>query len=143
MVEELDELEDIILDDNGNFVTAPDGDCATVTGAAVVVQDIKHELITYPGSLWLHPEYGSILQAYRQTENTPLHQKELIQEISMVLERHPNVAAASIVVNITSWDMQKVEVDVEFEVQDAETLETTPAALTVTIDQDGVHVWEG
>ncbi len=139
----LNELEDILLDDDGNFVEASDGDCVTVTGADVVVQDIKHELLTYPGTLWLHPEYGSIVQLYRQTENTILHQKELIQEIRMVIERHSNVAASSIQISVASWDMQEIAIHTEFEVQDAETLETEPAALTIIIDQDGVHVWEG
>jgi phenylpyruvate tautomerase PptA (4-oxalocrotonate tautomerase family) len=139
----MDELEDIYLDDEGNFVATADGDVKTITGVDVIFQDVKHELITELRSLWLHPDYGSRVQRFRQAENTAINRQELIQEVKLVIQRHPNVDAASIEVIVEDWTSHAINLIGSFLAQNSATQTQERVALVIVMDQDGIRVLRG
>lgn len=54
---------DIALDAYGDVVVWPNGALGTVTGPDTCVQALRVRMLTLPGELTLHPEYGSTFPA--------------------------------------------------------------------------------
>lgn len=139
-----EDLIDMALDEDGNFVTTPDGDAALITGTDVIIQDVAHELMTAKGSIWLHPDYGGNVIRFMQAEDTPLHRKELVQEIMMVIQKHEYIDPESIQASVLEWDQsEKIRLQAVFDIRDPETGATSPATLLLAIDQNGVRVIKG
>lgn len=107
-------MEDILLDDEGNFIISAAGDFATVTEADCLIQDVKHLLLTFPGDLWAHSEYGVGIQLYLQSEDTEINRLELQQLIKKQLAKDERIDADSIKVQIQSWSREMIKVQVSF-----------------------------
>jgi len=136
-------MEDILLDDNGNFVLAADGDVETVVGLECLIQDVKHRLLTFPGDLWQHREYGVGIQAWNQAENTELNRLELAQAIRLGIARDERIDPESISVHITSWTRDAITVTITFRptataFDDDYGDIPDQAAIVLTISQDGI-----
>jgi hypothetical protein len=136
------ELVDILVDDDGNFVLAPDGDAAVVTDKAVILQDIKHEIMTYLGGIPWHPEYGGKLQEYLKDEGTPINQKAMARELAVIVAKHPNVLPGSASAAVKAWEGEAIELEAGFRYTPEESAAEASAALVVIIDQTGVRVYE-
>ncbi|TEB09133.1 DUF2634 domain-containing protein [Pelotomaculum propionicicum] len=134
-------LEDILLDDDGNFLPAADGDAATVKNADCLLQDVKHRLLTYPGDLWSHPEYGVGLQRYHQAEDTEINRLELKQLIKMRLSDDERINLSSLTVSINSWTRDAISIEVSFIPASTafnEKAAKSQATIILTITQDGI-----
>ncbi|QGP91715.1 hypothetical protein MGLY_10570 [Neomoorella glycerini] len=136
------ELVDILVDDDGNFVLAPDGDAAVVTDKAVILQDIKHEIMTYLGGIPWHPEYGGKLQEYLKDEGTPINQKAMARELAVIVAKHPNVLPGSVSAAVKAWEGEAIELETGFRYTLEESAAEASAALVVIIDKTGVRVYE-
>ena len=137
----MDELEDVRLD-NGKFATTLDDDMQTIRGSRVVLQDIKHELMTFRGELKWHPEYGTSLQRHVKDEATPSKQRAVLREIMTVIARHPNVITGSERAEINRMEDDLIELEAGFEYTAETDQQRETAALVIVIDQDGVRVYE-
>ncbi len=136
------ELVDILVDDDGNFVLAPDGDAAVVTDKVVILQDIKHEIMTYLGGIPWHPEYGGKLQEYLKDEGTPINQKAVARELATIVAKHPNVLPGSASAAVKAWEGEAIELEAGFRYTSEGSTVEDSAALVVIIDQTGVRVYE-
>ena len=105
---------DIMLDENGNFVPAPDGDLQTVSGLNCLIQDVKNELITYPGDLFYDDTYGVGLLDFVQREGLELDRLELTQRIIDRLSRNDLIDSGSVECEILGWDMHSIDLAVSF-----------------------------
>lgn len=136
------ELVDILVDDEGNFVLAPDGDAAVVTDKAVILQDIKHEIMTYLGGIPWHPEYGGKPLDYLKDEGTPINQKAVAREIAAIIAKHPNVLPGSAAASVNDWKDETIELEAGFLYSLAGVAAEDSATLVIIIDQTGVRVYE-
>ena len=107
-------MEDIMLDEAGNFVAAVDGDFQIVSGIRCLAQDVMHRLLGFPGDLWRHPDYGAGLQAYIKSDDNELNRLELQQTIRLGLAQDDRVDQESIDVQIYSWVREKLGLQVSF-----------------------------
>lgn len=103
-------MEDILLDDAGNFVIAADGDAATVYGAECLIQDIRHRLMTFPGDLWLHLMYGSKIPLYIQSVDTELNRLELEQEVYFTLRQDEFIDPDSIDIKLVERTRETIRI---------------------------------
>lgn len=112
----MDELigTDIMLDENGNFVPAPDGDLQMVSGLNCLIQDVKNELITYPGDLFYDETYGVGLLDFVHREGLELDRLELTQRITDRLSGNKLIDSGSVRCDILGWDMHSIELAVYF-----------------------------
>jgi hypothetical protein len=136
-------MEDILLDDNGNFVVAGDGDVETVVDLECIIQDVKHRLLTFPGDLWQHRDYGIGVQAFLHQEDTELNRLHLEQVIRMGVAQDDRVDPESIKVSITSWTRDQITVGVAFRpatsaFDDYGEIPEEQAAIVLTISQEGI-----
>ncbi|GAB6170792.1 hypothetical protein JCM15765_02700 [Paradesulfitobacterium aromaticivorans] len=133
------DLEDIALDEYGNFVLAKDGDAATVTGADMVLQDLADELQTFKGMMEWHPEYGGRLQRYFKTESTASERNALAREVAAIMVAHPNVIPESVGVVPVVRPGGGVEMSVSLAITlDGQIIEN--ASLMVIVGPEGVRV---
>lgn len=123
-----------MLDDNGNFVPASNGDIKTVSGFEWLLQDIKHEMITYPGDLFYDPEYGFGLLDFMHRRGTELDRIELEQRIREKLVRKQYIDTSSIQVNIKYWDMNKVSFGTFFSSYDKD------VELSIEVESGGIYI---
>jgi hypothetical protein len=119
---------DILLDEKGNFVVAPDGDIASVSGYECLIQEIKNEMNTEPGDLFYDVDYGYGLLEFIQRQNNELNRLEFSQRIKDKLSRHNLVNADSVKVNIEGWNLKTITTKVSFKALNKE----IELALTVT-----------
>ena len=138
-------MEDILIDNEGNFVQAADGDAQTVSDYDCLVQDIKHRLLTYLGDLWLHEEYGCRIRDFIQAENNELNRLELEQMIRLTIKDEELINPESIRVSVNSWDREGITMKASFwPVDDFEDIDTgaapDAAAIVITIDQNGIGI---
>ncbi len=137
-------VEDIMLDEGGNFVVASTGDMETVQGTGCVVQDVRHRLATFPSDLWAHLTYGAGLQYFINVEDSDLNRQELEQVIRMELKKEEYVKQSSVQVGIETWERDVIRVVVIFDINvealdsSAET-STETASIVLTISQTGIE----
>lgn len=136
------ELVDILVDDEGNFVLAPDGDAAVITDKVVILQDIKHEIMTYLGGIPWHPEFGGKPLDYLKDEGTPINQKAVAREIAAIITKHPNVLPGSAAVAVNDWKDETIELGAGFLYSLDGVAAEDSATLVIIIDQTGVRVYE-
>lgn len=140
----MDTVEDIMLDNQGGFVTASDGDVQTVRGAQCIAQDVRHRLETFPGDLWVHLTYGAGLQYYLSAEDSDVNRQELEQTIRMELKKEVYVKPGSVRVSIQTWERDVIRVAVTFDI-DVEKLDSSAApsaetaSIVLTISQTGIE----
>lgn len=103
-----------MLDPAGNFVVAADGDAETVADVECLTQDAVHLLLTFPGDLWAHEDYGAGVQYFIQTENTELNRIELEQTIKTRLRQDDRIEKESVRVEITGWDLERISITALF-----------------------------
>lgn len=133
-------MADIQLSDDGNFIITSSGDVALVDNNAELLQDIRHRLMTYPGDLWYEPEYGSRLLDYIQTEQTPINQQELLQEIRLGINADDRIDSSKTEVNLISWDERSIVTRATFQ-KATETPETEESfIIQVDLGAEGVNV---
>lgn len=135
-------MEDILLDENGNFVAAANGDMETVTDRECLIQDVKHRLLTFPGDLWTDKKYGTGIQRYIQAEDTELNRLELQQRIKTRLSKDIRIDSESISAKVTSWERNKIIVRTTFLPagsfdEDGE-VPAASADIVLIISQDGI-----
>lgn len=136
-------MEDILLDDDGNFVVAVDGDMETVTGLECLIQDVKHRLATFPGDLWLHREYGAEIPIYIQSVDTELNRLELAQVIRLAIQQDEKIDPESISITINSWERDYIEIKVSFKPVDnynEDEVPATSADIIITIGNGQMEV---
>lgn len=138
-------MEDILLDDDGNFVQAKDGDVETVQDLECVLQDAKHRIMTFPGDIWAHPDEGVGLQRFIQAEDTEINRLEIAQLIKTKLALDDRIDPLSIKVFISSWERDKINIRVTFLLvptafDDPEEIPETEQAIVLTISQDGISL---
>lgn len=136
-------MEDILLDDEGNFVIAVDGDMETVTGLECLVQDVKHRLATFPGGLWLHLKYGAEIPIYEQSLDTEMNRLELEQAIRLAIQQDEKVDPNSISVTINTWTRDQIEAQVSFSPAEGFNDDSTPATsadIIITIGNGQMEV---
>lgn len=139
-----EELIDMALDEDGNFVVGPDGDAVLITGADVVVQDVANELMTALGSIWMHENYGGNAIRFMQAEDSALRRKELAQEVILTIRKHEYVPGESVAASVLGWEQpEAIHLQASFSIQTPGAKTTTDATLLVTIDQNGVRVTKG
>jgi hypothetical protein len=137
-------MEDILLDDNGNFVAAAGGDCETVKDQYCVLQDVKHLLLTFPGDLWAHADYGAGIQIFAHQEDTELNRLELEQLIRLALANDDRIDTDSIKVEVLSWERDRITVTVSFRLTDTAlesdygSVPEEQADIVLTISQEGI-----
>ncbi|NHM25469.1 GPW/gp25 family protein [Desulfofundulus sp. TPOSR] len=137
-------MEDILLDAQGNFVVAADGDVETVSGLECLLQDVKHLLLTFPGDLWAHPEYGVGLQVFIQAEDNELNRLELEQLIKDRLGMDDRIEAESVRVNIKNWDLRRITLELAFRPspvffeEEEEEPQEGEAVVLLQISQEGI-----
>ncbi|GAB6173271.1 hypothetical protein JCM15765_27490 [Paradesulfitobacterium aromaticivorans] len=134
-------LEDIAIDENGNFILSQEGDAATVTDVDVIIQDLADELMTFQGIISWHPEYGGRLQQFVKTENTAAERTAVAREVAAVILRHPNVIPDTVSVT----PVLKQGGDLELAVSLNITLDgqnALSASLVVIVGPEGVRVIE-
>lgn len=140
-------MEDIMLDKDGNFVAAADGDMETVQDMDCLVQDVSHMLLTYPGDLWAHTDYGIGIQRYIQAEDTELYRLEISQLIRLGLAQDERIDADSIEVDIESLERDHITVKISFQASDGafDSDESTAAtaSIVVSITANGLTVEGG
>lgn len=133
-------MEDLMLDEEGNFVAAADGDAETVTEIDCLAQDVKHLLLTYPGDLWTDEEYGAGLQQFIQAEDTDLNRLEIEQVVKLAIAEDDRVDPESIKVLIMSWERDRIKLAVsiwpKLGYEEDDNLEE--AAIVLTITQEGI-----
>ncbi|SKC68077.1 contractile injection system sheath initiator [Maledivibacter halophilus] len=126
---------DILIDDQGNFVRAPDGDAEIVTEYDCLIQEIRNEMNTQPGDLFYDKEYGYGLLEFIQKQNNEINRLEFTQRIKTKLSRNEFISPDSIKVNISNWDLKAITTSVKFRILDKE----IELALTVA-DRVNVEV---
>lgn len=136
------EIVDILLDEDGNFVVGADGDAVLISNQEVIIQDIKHEIMTFLGGIPWHPEYGGKVQQFLKDEGFVINQKAIANELAAIISKHPNVIAGSASSSLVSWEKDVVELRSVFKYSLETTASQTEASLMVIIDQGGVRVYE-
>lgn len=136
-------LEDILLDENGNFVVAANGDMETVSGDNCLLQDVRHRLLTFPGDLWTDTEYGAGIQRYIQAEDTEMNRLELQQRIKTRIAMDTRIDQESIKVTISSWERDKISIVLTFfpavyAFDDEGDVPEDQADIVLTISQNGI-----
>ncbi len=136
-------MEDILLDDDGNFVAAANGDMDTVSDRACLIQDVKHRLITFPGDLWTDKEYGVGIQWFINAEDSELNRLELRQRIKTGIAKDIRVESGSIGTQILSWDKDKISVQISFlpsssALEEDGGISADRADIVLIISQEGV-----
>lgn len=117
-VEELEALTDIMLDEDGNFAIAPDGDIKLAQGVEVIIQDIKNELGTYPKELFYDEEFGSGLLDFINLQGTEINSIELTQKVKNVIAKNQQVEANTIQCSVKNWSVDGIELTTEFYIND-------------------------
>lgn len=85
---------DVRLDDDRDIVFTPSGDVETVSGAALVAQDLREELSLYVGSVFYDRSAGStILDHINSTEDPDLL---IMNELERVALRDKRIDASSV-----------------------------------------------
>ena len=137
-------LEDIVLDENGNFVLASDGDALTITDADVVVQDVADELMTYFTMIAAlgHDDFGGRLQEFIKSENTLINTNAMLREITAVVKRHPNVVDDSIQVAMAKSRPGEFGFETKFSISINGQIITPSRPLVIIISPEGVRVYE-
>lgn len=117
---EIEELigYDIMIDENGNFVSAPDGDVETVYGYSCLVQEIKNEMMTQPGEIFYDTEYGFGLLDFIQAQDTEINRLELTQRIRTKLSEKEFIDPNSVNVDIKEWNLNSIGILASFRVAD-------------------------
>lgn len=138
-------MEDILIDNEGNFVQAADGDTQTVLDYRCLIQDIKHRLLTYVGDLWLHQEYGCRIRDFIQADNSEINRLELEQMIRLTIRDEELIDPESVRVSVKSWNREGITISAGFwPVEDFEDINTgaapRDAAIIITIDQTGIGI---
>jgi hypothetical protein len=137
-------MEDILLDKDGNFVVAANGDVQTVQGLKCVEQDAKHRLLTFPGDLWAHLTYGAGIQYFIHAEDNEINRLELEQVIRMALREDDRIDGESIKVEIQSWERDVIRVKVTFNLsrtalENNGEIPEEEATIILTISQTGIE----
>ena len=91
---------------DGDLAAAADGDAATVTGTACLVQDLIHRLSTPRGTLWMHPEYGCDLYRFLHVEDSQVQRIDMQGAIQDAIEADPRVVPGSARCEILAWAME-------------------------------------
>jgi hypothetical protein len=117
---EIEELigYDIMIDGEGNFVSAPDGDMEIVYGYSCLVQEIKNEMMTQPGELFYDENYGFGLLDFIQAQDTEINRLELTQRIRIKIAEKEFVDPNSVNVDIKEWDLSSIILLTSFRVSD-------------------------
>lgn len=135
-------LEDIALDDNGNFITDADGDAVIITDVAVIIQDLADELMTYLGMLFSHLDFGGRVQMFIKAERTPANTIAIGQEIATVLMRHPNVVTGTVRVIQNGMKNGEAFYEARFSMTlNGKVIEST-GPLVIILSPEGVRVLE-
>ena len=118
----LDELigSDIAIDEQGNFIPAPDGDVEMISGYECLIQEIKNEMNTEPGDLFYDLDYGYGLLDFVQKVNDEITRLEYTQRIRNKLSRHELVDPNTVKVDISEWDLKCIKTKVSFKAADKE-----------------------
>ena len=137
-------FEDIALDENGNFILAPDGDALTITDANVVIQDVADELMTYITMLAAlgHDKFGGRLQEFIKSENTLMNTNALLRETMAVVKRHPNVVGESVQVALATSRSEEFKIETKFSISINGQIITPSGPLVIIISPEGVRVYE-
>jgi hypothetical protein len=139
-------MEDIQLDEKGNFIRAANGDTKTVQDLYCLIQDVKHLLLTFPGDLWQHQQYGAGIQRFVQAEDTELNRLDFEQTIKLAVATDDRVEPESIRVEITSWTRETISVRVAFlPKEDAfdyvdDSVPESQADFIITISANGIQL---
>lgn len=137
-------MDDLRLSKEGNFALSSDGDAAIVSGIDCLIQDIKHRLITYPGDLWLHPEYGSELRHFLQSTDDEMTRLELQQVIYLALKDDELIDPESITVSVINISRESIRVVVTFAPSDTFETEDAPisgeVSIVLAISQNGIII---
>jgi hypothetical protein len=104
---------DILLSD-GNFVAAPNGDLETISGLECFIQEIKHEMMTYPGDLFYDPEYGFGLLDFIHKKSTDINKLELKQRIKTKLSTYEQINRDTIKIKIAQWKQDIINITITF-----------------------------
>ena len=99
---------DILMTDD--LVVGPNGDLMLVRGSTTVVQDVLHRVLTSPGELFRHPDFGAGLKEYLQDENAV---DQSVQATQAQIEDDPRVDVDSVRV-IAQTDMKIIKIDISF-----------------------------
>ena len=100
---------DILMTDD--LVVGPNGDLMLARGKAVVRQDVLHRLITSPGELLGHPDFGAGLRRYLQDEDAVDLAVQAAQE---QIENDPRVDVDSVKV-VAKSDIESMRIVATFE----------------------------
>ena len=110
----LEQLTDIELDDDCNFVIASDGDAQIIQGIECVLQDVKDELMTYIGNLFYDETYGGKLIKFVNRPNNEINRIELTQNIEEIVSRNEMVEPESIECDVIQWDLKQIVLYISF-----------------------------
>lgn len=138
-------MEDVLLDANGNFVAAADGDMDTVRDVECLVQDLQHQALTFPGDLWHDPTYGLGLQQFIKSEDTELTRLEIAQTIKLGFEQDTRVEKNSVRVEFLEWELDKIRIRVRFRpnpdaLEEPDGIPLEEAAIIISIGQEGMRM---
>lgn len=138
-------VEDIMLDQDGNFVAAADGDMETVRDNECLVQDLQHEAMTFPGDVWYDLTYGLGLQRYIKREDTELNRLELAQDIKVGFEKDSRVQKESVRTTVQTWALDAIKVQASFRPDSAameewDGIPEEDASIIITIGQNGISL---
>lgn len=114
----LEQLTDIGIDDDGNFLISSDGDFQLIKGNECVLQDIKHELMTYAGNLFYDEDYGGKLIKFINKPNDEINRIELIQSIEEIVSKNEKVESDTVECEIIEWDLKQIVISVSFYIDD-------------------------
>lgn len=124
---------------DGDFSVGPDGDLETVSGLECLIQDIRHEAMTYPGDLFYEPTYGFGLQDFIQRQITDVNRDELINRMTEKLLKNERIEPDSVEVLAQSWTLESITTHVKFSAFD----EDVRLKMTIETDQVTVEVVSG
>lgn len=134
----IDTGTDMMLLD-GELVAAADGDAQLVSGLDCLVQDIRHEAMTYPGDLFYDPDYGYGLQDFIQAPSTELSRLELTERIKRRLRTNDSIEAATVTAAVDAWDLNAIRILAGFRALGVDVTLT----ISVTADRVTVEVVSG
>lgn len=138
-------MDDIYLSQDGNFEAAVDGDVETVHDTECLIQDLQHQALTFPGDLWYDRAYGLGLQRFIKAEDTELTRLEIAQVIKTGFETESRVEPESVRVEILTWSLDKIRVQVRFRpnpdaLDEPDGIPESEAAIIINIGQDGMSL---
>jgi len=106
-------MPDLSASWGADLSVGPTGDLATVDGIDLATQRVIRRLLTNPGDLWFHPEYGAGLpaligQAVPVAKITGLIRSQLFLEASVARDPDPVISvtpypSGAFAVSITYW----------------------------------------